>query len=56
MVEVNGYEIRARIVHKGGGKFRIEEDPGGNYEGTVVDASDVISCNADKMQAENNSA
>jgi len=48
MVDVNGQEIRARIVHKGRGKFRIEDDIGGHNKGKVIDASDIISCNVDR--------
>ena len=47
MVNVDGQEVRAKIAHKGRGKFRIEDDFGGHYKGKVVDASDIISCNID---------
>jgi hypothetical protein len=49
MVDVDGDKIRARIAHKGRGKFRIEDDVGGHYKGKVIDASDIISCNVDSM-------
>jgi hypothetical protein len=48
MVDIDGQEVRAKIVHTGRGKFRVEDDAGGNYRGTVIDASDVISCNVDR--------
>lgn len=48
MVDVNGQELRARIVHNGRGKFRIEDDVGGHCKGKVIDVSDIISCNVDR--------
>jgi hypothetical protein len=56
MVDVDGDKIRARIAHKGRGKFRIEDDVGGHHKGKVIDASDIISCNVDRMSSQNNSA
>jgi hypothetical protein len=47
MVDVDGQQIRAKIIHKGRGKFRIEDDVGGHYKGKLIDASDIISCNVD---------
>ena len=49
-VDVDGQEIRAKITHKWRGKFRIEEDSDGQqHNGKVIDASDIISCNIDRM-------
>jgi hypothetical protein len=47
-VDIDGQEIRAKIAHKGRGKFRIEDDASGNYTGKVIDASDIISCDIDR--------
>jgi hypothetical protein len=51
VVDVDGDKVRARIAHRGRGRFRIEEDMGGKYEGKVIDASDIISCNIDRTPA-----
>jgi hypothetical protein len=56
MVDVGGDKIRARIAHTGRGRFRVEEDMTGKYEGKVIDASDVISCNIDRAPAQDSSA
>ena len=48
MVDVDGSKIRARITHRGRGKFLIEDNAGGHYKGKVIDASDIISCNVDR--------
>jgi hypothetical protein len=38
-------KTEAKIIHKGGGKFKILEDRyGGKYINKIVDASDVIRC------------
>jgi hypothetical protein len=42
---VDEAELEAKIVHKGGGKFKILEDKyGGKYINKIVDASDIIRC------------
>lgn len=51
VVDVDGHEVRARIAHKGRGKFKIEDDIDGQYKGKVIDASDIISCNVDRTPA-----
>ena len=51
MVDVDGQEVRAKIIHAGRGKFRIEDDVAGHYKGKVIDASDIISCNIDRAPA-----
>jgi hypothetical protein len=44
-VYINGFEIEAKIIHKGRGKFRIVEDNyRGKYIDNIIDASDVIRC------------
>ena len=45
IVSIDGFEIDAKIIHRGRGKFEILEDNyGGKYIGERVDASDVIRC------------
>ena len=45
VVSINRVVIKAKIIHKRGGKFKILDDNrGGRYIGTIVDASDVIRC------------
>jgi hypothetical protein len=56
MVDVDGDKLRAKIAHKGRGKFRIEDDVDGHHKGKIIDASDIISCNVDRMLSQNNSA
>ena len=42
---IDGTKFEAKIVHKGGGKFKILDDEyGGKYDNKIVDASDVIRC------------
>lgn len=42
---IDGTKFEAKIVHKGGGKFKILDDEyGGKYNNKIVDASDVIRC------------
>lgn len=43
IVSLDGAIIRARIVHKSGGKYKIVEDTkNGIYVDKIVDASDII--------------
>jgi hypothetical protein len=43
IVVLDGVEVRAKIVHKGRGKYRIIEDnKDGKYLTTIVDAEDII--------------
>ena len=43
---INGSNVRAKVKHLHGGKFRIIEDKDdGKYVGTVVDASDIFHWN-----------
>jgi hypothetical protein len=45
VISINRVVIQAKIIHKRGGKFKILDDNrGGRYIGTIVDASDVIRC------------
>jgi hypothetical protein len=45
VLSINRVVIEAKIIHKRGGKFKILDDNrGGRYIGTIVDASDVIRC------------
>jgi hypothetical protein len=40
-----GQRIKARLAHIGKGRFLIlDDEEGGKYVNTIVDASDVISC------------
>lgn len=48
MVSVNGQNVKASILHKGGGKFKIIATEDGEYVGAVIDASDVESCRIQK--------
>lgn len=49
MVDVQGSRVRARIVHTGRGRYKIEEDATGEFGGRVVDASDILSCDVDRL-------
>ena len=43
IVSLDGAIIRARIIHKRGGKYKIVEDTKkGTYVDKIVDASDII--------------
>ena len=43
IVSLDGAIIRARIIHKRGGKYNIVEDTkNGTYVDKIVDASDII--------------
>ena len=45
VLSINRVVIEAKIIHKRSGKFKILDDNrGGRYIGTIVDASDVIRC------------
>jgi hypothetical protein len=45
IVSINGFEIEAKIIHRGMGGFEILDDKyRGEYIGEIVDASDVIRC------------
>ena len=48
MIDIDGQNVRARIVHKRRGKFRVEDDDGGRYRGRIIEASDITSCNVDR--------
>ncbi len=41
---IDGKKIIAKIVWKGGSKFKIVECKDNNYVGVMVDASDVLRC------------
>jgi len=44
-VSINGFEIEAKIIHRGMGGFEILDDKyRGKYIGEIADASDVIRC------------
>jgi hypothetical protein len=45
MVDIDGKQVVARILHIRGGKYRIVE---GWHEGRFIDASDVISCDVER--------
>ena len=49
MVDIQGNPVKARIVHTSRGRYRIEDDEGGEFRGLVIDASDVLSCNIDRI-------
>jgi len=45
IVSIDGFEIEAKIIHRGMGGFEILDDKyRGKYTGEIVDASDVIRC------------
>jgi len=44
IVTIDGQELKAKIKHRGRGKFEIVESQGNAYAGKTVDASDVIYC------------
>jgi len=45
VLSINRVVIKAKIIHKRGGKFKILDDNReGKYVGMIVDASDVIRC------------
>jgi len=45
LVSIDGHQIKAKIIHKSRGKFKIVEDEeGGKYVGRIVDASEVLHC------------
>ena len=48
MIDIDGQNVKAKIIHKKRGKFRIEDDEGGKYKGRIIDASDITSCNIDR--------
>jgi hypothetical protein len=44
-IVIDGKSFKAKIIHKGRGKFKILNDEyGGKYTNKIVDASDVIRC------------
>jgi hypothetical protein len=50
MVDIQGNPIRARIIHTSRGKYRIEEDnENGHFRGHVIDASDILSCDVERL-------
>lgn len=52
---INGVKIDAKIIHKGGGKFKIVEDKyKAKYVNEIVDASDVICCKVESKDVEYN--
>ena len=51
IVTIDGFQIDAKIIHRGWGEFEILEDNcEGKYIGEIVDASDVVRC---KVQDDN---
>jgi hypothetical protein len=52
IVSIDGFEIDAKIIHRGRGEFEILEDNyRGKYIGELVDASDVIRCKVEDYNA-----
>lgn len=52
IVSIDGFEIAAKIIHRGRGEFEILEDNyRGKYIGELVDASDVIRCKVEDDDA-----
>lgn len=52
IVSIDGFEIDAKIIHRGRGEFEILEDNyRGKYIGKLVDASDVIRCKVEDDNA-----
>jgi hypothetical protein len=43
-VSVDGKTTKAKILHKGRGKFEIVETQDGKYVGKLIDASEVYNC------------
>ena len=51
IVTIDGFELNAKIIHRGWGEFEILEDNcEGKYIGEIVDASDVVRC---RVQGDN---
>jgi hypothetical protein len=51
-MSIDGFEIDAKIIHRGRGEFEILEDNcRGKYIGEIVDASDVIRCKVEDEKA-----
>jgi hypothetical protein len=47
-VSINELTINAKILHRRRGKFKILNDEyGGRYINKIVDASDIVHCNAE---------
>ncbi|GIU71097.1 MAG: hypothetical protein KatS3mg003_0576 [Candidatus Nitrosocaldaceae archaeon] len=44
IIEIDGKRITAKITWKGGSKFKIIECSDNNYNGLIVDASDILRC------------
>jgi hypothetical protein len=44
IIGVDDHEVKAMILHKGRGKFRIVRTRAQSLVGRVIDASDIISC------------
>lgn len=44
LVEINGAQVKANIVHIGRGRYRVVEDEHSKYVDIKIDASDVIRC------------
>ncbi len=44
IVLIDGKELIAKIIWKGGSKFKIVKCKDDNYVGTIIDASDVLRC------------
>src|SRR5215831_17654668 len=52
IVSIDGFEIDAKIIHRGRGEFEILEDNyRGKHIGEIVDASDVIRCKVEDEMA-----
>jgi len=48
-IEHNNQIFQARVVHVGGGKFKILEDNQQDlYVGNIIDASDIFGCDVQK--------
>jgi hypothetical protein len=46
MVDFEGRQTEARVLHIGRGKFRILE---GMYAGKIIDASDIVNCSVQRQ-------
>lgn len=44
VVEINGTQVKAKIIHIGRGRYRVIEDDHGKYADVRIDASDVVRC------------
>ena len=44
LVEIDGAQVKANIVHIWRGRYRVIEDEHGKYADVKIDAADVIRC------------